>query len=286
MAVYILMLTRQRRIRRIAEERFTTAFRASPDCIAISDFSGVLEINQRFEEMTGYSRAEIVGRTIVDLGIVQASVRDEFIGRLRNGGEVRDFEYEIRRKDGSAATILMSAETLELDGRPCFLSVNRDITAHKRAEEALHRSEAKYRELVQNAHDVIFTVDREGYCLALNAVGAQVTGLIANDSRGVHLSQIVAPEHSAQALGKLGMALRGDVVPPFELEIIVVDGRRMTFELSVRPVHEHGVIVAIQGIARDVTARRELEAQLRQAQKMEAIGRLAGGVAHDFNNQP
>src|SRR5205085_8127952 len=122
---------------------------------------------------------------------------------LRHDGVVRDFEYEARRKDGSIGTILMSAEMLELDGRPCFLSVNRDITAHKRAEEALHRSEAKYRELVQNANDVIFTVDREGYCLALNAMGAQITGVVANDPRGVHLSQIVAPEHSAQALGNL-----------------------------------------------------------------------------------
>ena len=78
--------------------------------------------------------------------------------------------------------------------------------------------------------------------------------------------------------------MAGEDVKPFEIDVITADGRRITLEVGVRPLREGAAIIAAQGIARDVTTRRELEAQLRQAQKMDAIGRLAAGVAHDFNN--
>ncbi len=284
MGVWIVTLRHQVRVRRLAEERFAKAFGASPDCIAISDWQGVLEVNHRFEEMTGYRREELIGRNITDLGIVTPEVRNHFLSALRHDGAIRDFEYPARRRDGSVATIMMSAERLQIGGRDCFISVNRDITAHKAAEAALHRSEAKFRELVENASDVIFTVDRDGYCLSLNPRGLEVTGRVSSDPRGVHLREIVVPEHRERALGYLTRALRGETVAPFELDVVAAAGDRLTFELNVRPVIDNGQCVAIQGIARDVTARRQLEAQLRQAQKMDAIGRLAAGIAHDFNN--
>jgi two-component system cell cycle sensor histidine kinase/response regulator CckA len=163
-----------------------------------------------------------------------------------------------------------------------FAKVNRDITDYKRA---LQRSETKYRELVQNARDAIFTIDRDGYCLSMNPVGQELTGYVAEeDPRGTNLTRLVAPEAIADVRRQLQRVLNGDDVPPFELDIITKEGKQLTLELSVRPVLEDGAIVASQAIARDVSKRRELEAQLRQAQKMDAIGRLAAGVAHDFNN--
>ena len=151
------------------------------------------------------------------------------------------------------------------------------------AEESLRQTEVKYREVVENANDVIFTVDADGYCWSMNRAGREKTGYVAEDARGVHLAQIVAPAHAEYAVRQLKRVLDGEVVPTFELEVLSKDGRRLTFELDVRPYGD-GAIPRVQGIARDVTARKELEAQLRHAQKMEAIGRLAGGIAHDFNN--
>jgi PAS domain S-box-containing protein len=174
----------------------------------------------------------------------------------------------------------MSAESLELQGRPCFLSVHHDITDTVRAREAVRQTEAKYRDLVENANDVIFMIDRDGQCLWINKAGRDIAG----DGAGTHWSRLVAPEHAAPAEAQLARVFAGEAIPPFELDVISGQGRRLTLELAIRTVYEHGVAVGAQGIARDVTERKELETQLRHAQKMQAVGVLAGGVAHEFNN--
>ncbi|MEP7307620.1 MAG: PAS domain S-box protein [Acidobacteriota bacterium] len=269
---------------RASEEKFARAFQVSPDCIAISNMTGVIEINASFEEMSGYQRSEIIGKNITELGIASGAVRDAFLAELLARGSIRNFEYVATRKDGGIRHILLSAQLIQLGGEQCFLSVNRDITGYKLAEEALQRSEAKYRELVENANDAIFTIDREGYCLSMNRVGQELTEYGVDDPRGTHLTQLVAPEDLAEVERQLQRVLSGEDVAPFEVNLISKSGKRLSLELSSRPLFDHGAIVASQAIARDVTRRRELEAQLRQAQKMDAVGRLAAGVAHDFNN--
>jgi PAS domain S-box-containing protein len=271
---------------RVSEEKFARAFQASPDCITISEIrTGILiDCNDRFEQMTGYSRKEALGRTIFEMGIVDGTVRQSWLEEFRRRGSVRDFEYEIKRKDGTRATMLMSAEMMEFDGQQRFLTVHRDITEWNRAQDALHRSEAKYRELVENATDVVFSVDAGGYCLSMNRMGQQISGFVAQDPRGTHFAALVVPEQAEMVSRQLRRVLLGEEVPVFEVDIASKSGARVTLEVNIRPVYEREVVVAAQGIARDVTARKELEQQLRQVQKMDAVGRLAAGVAHDFNN--
>jgi two-component system cell cycle sensor histidine kinase/response regulator CckA len=270
---------------RRSEERFAKAFQMSPDCIAISDDTGIIDINDRFEQITGYPKSMVLGRRLPDTGIMPDLARfEEFFHRMRTTGYVRDFEAEVISSTGIRRTLLSSGEPVELDGRQHYLTVSRDITAHKLAEEALRRTEVRYRELVENANDIIFTVDRDGYCLSMNRIGQLITGYVATDSRGIDLRKLVAPEEIPTVLRQLQRVMAGEDVKPFEIDVITADGRRITLEVGVRPLREDAAIIAAQGIARDVTTRRELEAQLRQAQKMDGIGRLAAGVAHDFNN--
>lgn len=152
------------------------------------------------------------------------------------------------------------------------------------AARSLRASEERYREVVESANDIIFTVDPGGYCLSMNRAGREITGYVADNARGINLTALVVPEQADFAAAQLRRVIEGALVPRFELDILSKSGTRLTLELDVRPVLAGDVIIGVQGIARDVTARKALEAQLGQLQKVEEVGRLAGGVAHDFNN--
>jgi len=271
---------------RNSEEKFAKAFDASPDSVVILDCATqkIMDVNQGFERVTGYSRREALGRTTDELNLwVDASERERLREAMESQGCVREMEHHIRRKSGEIVVLIGSGEFIEIGGRKCLLTVNRDITAQKAAEEATRQAEAKYRDLVENANDIIFTVDPDGFCMSMNRRGLEIAGDLDGHPRGINLQQLVAPEHAELAWQQLQRVLAGEAIKPFEVDV-VSRGNRIKFELSVRPVLENGVAVAAQGIARDVTERRELENQLRQAIKMEAVGRLAAGVAHDFNN--
>jgi two-component system cell cycle sensor histidine kinase/response regulator CckA len=154
----------------------------------------------------------------------------------------------------------------------------------KRAEEALRDSEERYRDLVENAHDIIYSHDLQGNYTSVNKAGEQITGYTREEVLASNLDQIITPECLDKAHEMLSRKLRGERVTAYELEIVAKDGHRIAVEVNTKLVFQDGVPVGVQGIARDVTGRKQLEDQLRQSQKMEAIGRLAGGVAHDFNN--
>jgi two-component system, cell cycle sensor histidine kinase and response regulator CckA len=272
---------------RLSEEKFAKAFQASPDLIAISDMGAggaIIEVNDRFEAITGYSRADSLGRSMADLGLIDPALRNAQLAVAREHGSFRDFEFELRRKDGRLVTIRISGEVFEIGGHQRLLTVGRDITYAKLAVEALHRSESKYRELVENANDVVFTVDTDGICRPMNRAGQAIAGFAGNADAGVHLADVVVAEDSETARRQIERVLAGVYVSVFELEMITAEGGRSRFEVNLRPIWKDGVVIAAQGIARDVTVRTKLEQQLRQAQRMDAVGRLAAGVAHDFNN--
>lgn len=155
----------------------------------------------------------------------------------------------------------------------------------QQAVEALRKSEEQYRDLFEYANDVIYTHDLQGNFLSANRKVEQVTGYLRSEVADLTVAQIVAPEYLDLAKANVLKKLQGESNHTiYELEILCKDGRRVPLEVNTRLLYEDGRPVGIQGIARDISERRQLEEQLRQAQKMEAIGRLAGAVAHDFNN--
>ena len=265
----------------------THALRNANDCITITDTTDhLLYVNEAFLRTYEYTEQEILGQHInvvrserTDLTVLEAI--DAATKRPGWRGEVWHQSRTGRVFPVSLTTSMVHDERGEIIAA---VGVARDVEKEKLAEEALRRSETRYRELVENANDIIFTVDPEGYCIAMNRAGQNISGYEAQDKRGVNLRQLVVPEHVEMALSQLLRVLGGEAVPAFELDILNKQGRRLTLELSVRQIH-HPVRGAVaQGIARDVTTRKELEVKLQQSQKMDAIGRLAAGVAHDFNN--
>ncbi len=152
------------------------------------------------------------------------------------------------------------------------------------SERALRMSEARYRDLFENANDMIYTHDLDGRVTSLNKAGERITGYSREEAAQLNVWEVVAPEFREAARRAQDKTLRGAAFSTYEIEVLTKASKRVPLEVSTRVMYQDQQPMAIQGIARDVSERRSLEDQLRQAQKMEAIGRLAGGVAHDFNN--
>jgi two-component system, cell cycle sensor histidine kinase and response regulator CckA len=151
-------------------------------------------------------------------------------------------------------------------------------------ENALRASEQRYHDLFENATDAIFTTDLDLNFTSLNGVAETLTGYPRDEAKRLNVAAIVTPETLEIVRGKLEEQRAGRPASMYETEIVTRGGLFIPIEVTARFVYRDGKPVGIQGIARDISERKRLEQGLRQAQKMEAIGRLAGGIAHDFNN--
>ncbi len=155
----------------------------------------------------------------------------------------------------------------------------------QQAEQALFATEERYRDLFENANDIMYIHDLKGNFTATNLMTERLTGYTSDEVLKMNIAQIIAPEYVELArknLTEKPIERTGSSI--YEIEIICKDGQSLPVEVSTRLIYEGDKPVAVQGIVRDISERNHLEDQLRQSQKMESIGRLAGGIAHDFNN--
>ena len=156
---------------------------------------------------------------------------------------------------------------------------------------ALSQSEERYREYFENAKDAIYVHDLNGRYIMVNKAGEELIGYTLDEILQLRISDVVPRKYLDEIHTRLKRKLADHSLTIYEIEAIRKDGSRVPIEVSSRLVYENGVPVAVQGSARDITERKRAEAELRasqiqlqQSQKLEAIGQLAGGVAHDFNN--
>jgi len=149
--------------------------------------------------------------------------------------------------------------------------------------KTLRASEERYRELFENASDLVYTTDLELRFTSLNRAGEEILGFTQAEAIQMSALQLVPPQQRQQVERVVQRALAGESIPKLELEVTAKDGRRVILEVSPRLIYRDGKPVGVQGIARDITGRQEAEMELRQAQKLESVGRLASGIAHEIN---
>lgn len=163
-------------------------------------------------------------------------------------------------------------------------SVAIDVTKQHKLQQELSNSEQRYRELFENANDLIFTHGPDGKLTSINQAVERMLGYAVSEALSMRIHDMLAPESQAGLENCIAELRRNPATQTWEATAIARSGKHVFLEMALRLVHRDGAPVSVEGIARDVTERRLLEDQIRQSQKMEAIGVLAGGIAHDFNN--
>jgi PAS domain S-box-containing protein len=278
---------------RATEENYRRLIEEAGDGVFLVDGGGrFLVVNPAFCKMLGYTREEMLQLNILDTYLPgERDLGERRLGEIRGGAHVT-FERFMRRKDGTALLVEASARRIK-DGRQ--QAIVRDITERKRAENALRESERKSRALLDLSFGFIGLLSLDGTLLDANRTALETAGAKREDVLGRPFWEVPAWSYSPELQERLRAAVRtaasGETVR-FEAPLRAADGSIHPVDFSLKPWrNEAGQVVMLIPEGRDITElkraseeRALLEAQLYQAQKMESIGRLAGGVAHDFNN--
>jgi PAS domain S-box-containing protein len=277
-----------------------------PDAIVAVNREGtIVQVNSQTQTLFGYPHDELIGQPIEVLvperyRAVHKGHRSDFASepKLRRMGAGLDLYG--RRKDGTEFPVEISLSPVETDEGMLVLSAIRDITDRKRTEEELREAHAElgrnaerqlwdYRErmaaIVDSSQDAIIGKDLNGKIISWNKGAERNYGYTAAEAVGQPISIIVPDDRPNEIPDILEKIKRGEIIGFYESVRLAKDGKRLDVSLTVMPLRNNeGKIVGASAIARNITEEKRAQEQLRQAQKMEAIGRLAGGVAHDFNN--
>jgi two-component system, cell cycle sensor histidine kinase and response regulator CckA len=274
---------------RSSEEHLRALLDASLAAIVSMDAGGkVTYWSRQASEIFGWAEKEAVGQPLADL-IMPPAVRSAHAAGLRRYLETgqsrvlnRRVELTALRRDGRELPVELTVVAVPGRGFTAFVN---DITTRKQAEAALRRSEEHFRSLIENASDMIVVADTSQGITYVSPSVERVLGYPPAERLGRSPLELVHPEDRARMQQVFADTARAGSPPePARVRLRHKDGTWRTLEAVARKQAQEGLVGGIVINARDITERESLEAQLLQAQKIEAVGRLAGGIAHDFNN--
>jgi two-component system, cell cycle sensor histidine kinase and response regulator CckA len=271
-----------------SEQRWKLLFDAAPDAYYLHDMEAVfVDGNQAAEELTGYSKEELIGKNLlkIDLLVPQDVAKAvEALERNRRGQPGGPTSYALRKRDGSLAMIEVRTLPVQVQKQRLVLGIARDITQRQQAEERLRQSEARFSAVFRTSPTPIGISDfPDGAFIDVNEAFLETFGYARQEVIGrtaTDLNLWDSLQDRADLIGTLrtyGRAQQREA--KFRRKSGEVGDLLVSAELMVVGGREY-----LLGMLLDITGRKRLQAQLLQAQKMEAIGQLAGGVAHDFNN--
>jgi PAS domain S-box-containing protein len=261
---------------RKSEDKFSKAFRESPTALTLTSVKShhYIDVNETFEDLTGWKRDEVIGRTPFDIAIwVDPGQRIGFINRLLSGSKVRNLELRYRTKNGEIRTGLGSGELIEVDGEQCALSVIADITERKLAEEALRRSEERFRLAMNSVVEGLYTLDQQGMVTYVNPAAETMFGWTNSELLGKKMHDVTHYKHPdgtpfpARDCPAFQILQTGIEIREHEDMFIRKDGSFFPVVYSSSPLRWDGKIVGVVVGFRDETQRQEAVRTVRESEE-------------------
>ncbi|MDQ3208180.1 MAG: PAS domain S-box protein, partial [Gemmatimonadota bacterium] len=271
-----------------SERRFRSLVQNSSDLVTILAPDGtILYASDSAQRIVGYKPDDLVGESL--LSYLDETGVSTLRGLLQNGhgrtNGAGPIEFCLRRGDGSPVWLEAVATNLLSDATIRGIVLNaRDVSERKRADRELRESEERYRDLFDHASDLVCMAAPDGSLLYVNHAWQHGTGYGEQEIGRLQLRDLVPPEGRAYYTQVLERVLKGERLDHVELVFVPKVGAAITVEGNLSCTFKEGQPSVVRGIFRDVTERKRVEEHLRRAERMQAAGKLAGGVAHEVNN--
>ena len=272
-------------LRKSRKQEYDTLTRTSLDGFFISDSTGlILDVNDTLCVMLGYTQEELLGRSITDLE-APGEYLDGMAAHIHTiiGTGSERFQSQLQRRDG---TIIDAEISSQYSAEPIgnYFVFVRDITERRKAEDDLRESEERFKKLFDGATEGILIADAETKKFVMgNKMICNMLQYDEGEINGLGVLDIHPEQDLPYVIREFDKQTRKELIIAKDIPVHRKDGSVFYADVSSSPITLNGKAY-LMGMFRDITEHRQLEAQLRQSQKMESIGTLAGGVAHDFNN--
>ncbi|MCK4965903.1 PAS domain S-box protein, partial [bacterium] len=292
---------------RESEEKYRSLVEVNPSVIYRLDNKGAITfISSRISEIIGYKSDEIIGKDISEIIYKNDSDKIKHVNEKRTGARAtKRLELRLKGKEGikdiEMRYVGVNANGIYENGyigdgkiesrrepKGAFIGTQgtiTDITERRKAEENLKESEEKLRNIFENSTNLFYSHTPDHIFTYLSPQVEDMLGYTVEEAM-VKWTEFTSDNPiNEDGLKKTIAAIEsGKAQPPYELELVRKDGKKVMLEIHEAPVVENGKTVAIVGAATNITERKRLEEQLQIRQRMDSLGTLAGGIAHDFNN--